>query len=135
MGNDFRNIFDQLDSMSIGFGPTFRNFQVQTAHYPPHNIITISDTEFKLELAIAGFKKKEVRIEENQGLLTIKGDKESDTDHEFQYRGIAARSFSKSFRIAEFFEVSDAILEDGVLTVSFIKNVPEEAKPKVITIK
>jgi molecular chaperone IbpA len=133
--NDFSRLFDQLEALSIGFGPVFRDFQVPNTNYPPHNIVTISDNEFNLELAVAGFKKNEVRMEEHQGLLTITGAKENTSDSAYQYRGIAARSFSKSFRIAEFFEVNNATLEDGILTVSFTKNVPEEAKPKLIAIK
>jgi molecular chaperone IbpA len=74
-------------------------------------------------------------MEECQGLLTISATKESNPEPAYQYRGIAARSFSKTFRIAEFFEVSNATLEDGILTVSFIRNIPEEAKPKLIAIK
>lgn len=136
--NDFSRLFDQLEALSIGFGPVFRDFRTQTSNYPPHNIVTLSDTEFKLELAVAGFKKNEVRMEEHQGVLTITGTKEVETDTEnsvYQYRGIAGRSFSKSFRIAEYFEVNNATMEDGILTVTFVKNVPDEAKPKLIAIK
>ena len=97
--NDFTRLFDQLDSLTVGFGPVFRDFQVPTNNYPPHNIVKISDNEFYLELAVAGFKKDEMKMEEHQGLLTITGDKNVDPDSAYQYRGIAGRSFSKSFRI------------------------------------
>jgi molecular chaperone IbpA len=133
--NDFTRLFNQLDSLTVGFGPVFRDFQVPTNNYPPHNIVRVSDNEFYLELAVAGFKKDEVRMEEHQGLLTITGDKAVDPESTYQYRGIAGRSFSKSFRIAEYFEVNAASMEDGILTVNFVKNVPEEAKPKLIAIK
>ena len=133
--NDFTRLFNQLESMSVGFAPAFRDFQVQNNNYPPHNIVRVSDDEFYLELAVAGFKKSEVKMEEHQGLLTIQGDKGLSPESEYQYRGIAGRSFSKSFRIAEYFEVSNATMEDGILTVSFIKNIPDEAKPKLIAIK
>lgn len=136
--NDFSRLFDQLEALSIGFGPVFRDFRTQTSNYPPHNIVTLSDTEFKLEIAVAGFKKNEVKMEEHQGVLTITGTKETETENEgsvYQYRGIAGRTFSKSFRIAEYFDVNNATLEDGILTVTFTKNVPEEAKPKLIAIK
>jgi molecular chaperone IbpA len=134
--HDFSRLFDHLEALSVGFGPVFRDFQSQTSNYPPHNIVRVSDNEFYLELAVAGFKKGEISMEEHQGLLTIKGDKVTDTsDTSYQFRGIANRSFSKSFRIAEYFEVSDASLEDGILSVKFTKNVPEEAKPKLIAIK
>jgi len=138
MRTDFSRLFDQLEALSVGFGPVFRDFQSQTGNYPPHNIVKLSDNEFFLELAVAGFKKGEISMEEHQGLLTIRGDKLADTsttDTTYQFRGIANRSFSKSFRIAEYFEVSDASMEDGILTVKFTKNVPEEAKPKLIAIK
>lgn len=138
--NDISRLFDQLESMAVGFGPVFRDFQLPTSNYPPHNIVRLSETELSLELAIAGFKRSELSMEVHQGLLTIRGDKNLDTeprlaDSQYQYRGIANRSFSKSFRIAEYYEVADATLEDGILTVKFIKNVPEEAKPKLIAIK
>jgi molecular chaperone IbpA len=139
--NELSRLFDQLGALSVGFGPVFKDFQVPTNNYPPHNIVRVSDNEFYLELAVAGFKKTEVQMEEHQGLLTIRGDKKDalsgDTTSEssYQFRGIANRSFSKSFRIAEYFEVSNASLEDGILTVKFVRNVPEEAKPKLIAIK
>ena len=133
--NDFQRLFDQLNQLSVGFAPVFRDFQVPTNNYPPHNIVRISDTEFYLELAVAGFKKNEIVMEEHQSLLTIRGNKEVPTDSDYQYKGIAARSFSKSFRLADYFEVNDAKLEDGILTVTFVKNVPEEEKPKLIAIK
>lgn len=136
MRTDLTRLFDQLDSLTVGFGPVFRDFKFPTTNYPPHNIVRVSDDEFYLELAVAGFKKGEVTMEEHQGLLTITGDKSTDTsDAAYQFRGIANRSFSKSFRIAEYFEVNDATLEDGILTVKFVKNMPEEAKPKLIAIK
>ena len=133
--NDLDRFFDQLESLTVGFGPVFRDFRSQHASYPPHNIVRLSDDEFYIELAVAGFKKTEITMEEHQGLLTIKGDKETNPENEYQFRGIANRSFSKSFRIAEYFEVSGAVLEDGILKVNFVKNVPEEAKPKLIAIK
>ena len=132
--NDFDRFFNQLDSLTVGFGPLFRDFQLNTNHYPPHNIVAISDNEFSLELAVAGFKKAEITMQEHQGLLTIKGSKNTDTP-EYQYRGIANRSFEKSFRIAEYFKVVDASLEDGILSVRFEKEVPEQDKPKLIAIK
>lgn len=133
--NDISRLFDQLDSLTVGFAPMFRDFHLTTTNYPPHNIITIDENHLRLELAVAGFKKDEVTMQEHQGLLTIKGDKKAQEGEQYQHRGIAARSFSKSFRVAEYFEVSDANMEDGILTVNFTKNVPEEAKPKLIAIR
>jgi len=132
---DFDRLFDRLEALTVGFGPVFREFRLENSNYPPHNIVKVNDNEFYLELAIAGFKKDEISMEEHQGQLTIRGDKAEQEGQEYQFRGIAARSFSKSFRIAEYFEVKEASLEDGILTVHFVKNVPEEAKPKLIAIK
>lgn len=139
--NDFSRLFDQLEAVTVGFGPMFRDFQYSTTNYPPHNIIRLNENEFSLELALAGFKKDEIVMEEHQGLLTIRGTKKyndgipPDNGSYYQYRGIAARDFTKSFRIAEYYEVSVANMEDGVLSVKFTKNIPEEAKPKLIAIK
>ena len=141
MGNlstnqELNRLFDHFNPVAVGFGPMFRDFNHQTSNYPPHNIVSFSDNEFFLELAVAGFKKGEVTIQEENGTLTINADKqESVADAQtYQYRGIAKRSFSKSFRIAENFEIQGAEMEDGILTIKFVKNVPS-AKPKMIAIK
>ena len=136
--SEIDRLFNQLETLTVGFGPFFRDFQVATEHatYPPHNIVKHSDTEFVLELAVAGFKKDQIKASVQEGLLVIRGDKSvgAVAAENYQYRGIANRSFSKSFRIAEFYEIADAKLEDGILSVMFKKNVPEEAQPKLITI-
>lgn len=134
--NDFGRLFNQLDQLSVGFGPVFKDFQVHSTNYPPHNIVKVSDNEFYLELALAGFTREDIKMEEDQGLLTITGDKvDKQVSSAYQYQGISSRSFSKSWRIAEYFDVSGAALKDGILTVKFVKNVPESSKPKQITIK
>lgn len=133
--NDFSRLFDHLGELTVGFGPFFRDFELQSTKYPHHNIVQLSDSEILIELAVAGFKKSEIKLEMHQGILTIKGEKATSPEHQYQYQGIAARAFTKTFRIAEYYEVSDASLEDGVLSVKFIKNVPEAAKPKTIEIK
>ena len=133
--SDVARLFDQLDSLTVGFAPLFRDFHLTTPNYPPHNIITLDENRLRLEVAVAGFKKDEVQMQEHQGLLTISGTKKVKEGESYQHQGIANRSFSKSFRVAEYFEVEDANLEDGILTVNFVKNVPEEAKPKLIAIK
>lgn len=135
MTREFDRLFDRLDQLTVGFGPFFREFHVDTTNYPPHNIIKKTDNEFVLELAIAGFKKSEITLEEHQGMLTVRGTKEAQPESEYQFRGIGKRSFEKKFKIAEYFEISSATLEDGILSVTFVKNVPEEAKPKLIAIQ
>lgn len=132
------NPFDKFSVFTIGFDDIFENIKNSIDNnpksYPPHNIIAVSDTEFNLELAIAGFKKEEITIEEEDSVLTVKGNKPDSDEDSYQYRGIAKRNFTKSFRIAEHFEIGNATLEDGILTIFFKKNAPL-SQVKVIAIK
>ncbi len=133
---DFDRLFNHLNQIAVGFGPMFRDFQHTSATYPPHNIIVLNDNEFNIELAVAGFKKNEIVIQEEDGILTVMVDRSNGPlpdASSYQYKGIAQRSFSKSFRIAEHFEIKGATLEDGILTISFKKDVPI-TKPKLIAI-
>lgn len=134
--NDFDRLFERLESLSVGFGPVFRDFaSYAQPSYPPHNIVSESENRLRIELAVAGFKKSDITIEEHQGILTITGNKESQSESlDYRHRGIANRSFTKSFRIAEYYEVKEASLEDGILSVLCIKNAPEVEKPKLISI-
>lgn len=137
--NEWSRLFDQLEAMTVGFGPVFREFHVPTTNYPPHNIIKTSDNSYVLELAVAGFKRNEITLQEHQGELTIKGTKETQPEdveeNYYQFRGIGKRSFEKKFKMAEFFEIIDAKLEDGILSITLTRNVPVEAQPKLIAIK
>ena len=136
--HEFDRFFDRLESLSVGFGPIFRNFQTVTTGYPPHNIVRHSETLFVLELAVAGFKKDEISIQELNGELLIKGIKSqptADVADQYQYRGIGQRSFEKAFKLAEYIEIIDAKLEHGMLTLTLVRNEPDANKPKLITIK
>ena len=133
--NDLDRLFDRMDALTVGFGPMFRNFNYEASSlYPPHNIYQVSDDEFALELAVAGFSRNEIEITEHQGMVTVQGTKPDQSTNEYQYRGIASRNFSKKFRMAEYYEINSATLENGMLTIRFVKNVPESAKPKLIAI-
>lgn len=137
MSNDFERALSRLESLTVGFGPLFRDFSSSfSTTYPPHNIISQGDNELSIEIAVAGFKKNEITIEEKKGILTVIGEKQHGLEPEsYRYRGIAGRSFTKQFRVAEFYEIDGAELEDGILTIRFVKNEPEEEKPKLISIK
>lgn len=148
--DDFARLFNHLNGLSVGFGDVFRDFHEPAVSYPPHNIYQIERNpgsepktakEFEqpcnivLELAVAGFKKNEIIVTERQGEVTIQGLKgDTITAPDYQHRGIATRNFIKRFRLAEYYEVFDAKLEDGMLTIIFVKNAPED-KSKLITIK
>ena len=121
----FDNIFDQLSTLSA----------YDTSNYPPYNIKKIDKEKYQLEMALAGFTKTDVIVEVKENTLTISGkvsDKDTDT---FVHRGIAQRSFKRQWSLVEHLEVTSAVLKDGVLKVDMKLNLPEEKKPKTITIK
>lgn len=137
ISQDFDRLFNHLNQVSIGFVPLFRDFTHSSNSYPPHNIYVLNDFEFNIELAVAGFKKNEISIQEENGILSITADKDNQEAvadaASYQYRGIAKRAFSKSFRIAEHFEIKEAKLEDGILTIKYKRDQPI-SKPKLIAI-
>ena len=104
-------------------------------HYPPHNIIQVSDTEYIIELACAGFSKNQMNITVEERNLVITGSIENKTDAgKFLHKGISTKKFRRLFKLAEFVVVDSADVIDGVLSVSLKVEVPEEKKPKVIPI-
>ena len=137
--NDLDSLFNRLDSLAIGFGPMFRTLHYETSGYPPHNIVKNSDSLFILEVAVAGFKKHQLSIELLDRVLTVRGTKDNgfkeDQQDEYQFRGIGTRPFEKKFTLAEFIEVVDVKLADGLLSITLMKNEPEAEKPKVFAIK
>jgi molecular chaperone IbpA len=116
----------------------FRNASELAAKqsYPPYNLIKIDDDNYMLSLAVAGFTKKEVEVTLNNGTLTITGAITEDDDHyEYLHRGIALRKFTRTFALGEYMEVISAEMDNGLLYVSVRREIPEEKKPKQITIK
>ena len=103
--------------------------------YPPYDIVKEGDNDYRIELAVAGFKKDELKINLKDNYLTIEGESNSkNSNGEYLHKNIARRSFSKDFTLAENIEVGDAEFEDGVLSVSLTHNIPEEQRPKEISI-
>jgi|TARA_A100001011_G_scaffold157635_1_gene166076 molecular chaperone IbpA len=127
--------------MSIGFDrlaeqffndPTFNNAQTG---YPPYNIAKKDDDIYEVTLAVAGFKKDDIDISLEDGTLIIKGESNVlDESVEYLHKGIAERNFIRTFKLAEFVEVKEAKLEDGILRVSLFRNVPDALKPQSIKI-
>ena len=101
-----------------------------TSNYPPYNLINVSNTESRLEIALAGFKKDEVKVYTEYGRLTVEGNKEVKEDTTYAHRGLAQRSFNRSWTIAEDTIVNEANFEDGLLTVTLGKVVPEHHQRK-----
>ena len=128
----FDNLFDDFDRM-LSFNSASIN------HYPPYNIRKVNDTDYVIELAVAGFGKKDIEVKSVENTLTIKSkDKKEevlDEDESVLHRGISQRSFTRSFTVAEDVVVKGADLKDGLLSVKLERIIPDEKKPKIIDIK
>ena len=105
------------------------------ATYPPYNVVKIDDDKIVMEFAVAGFKKDDISITTEKNVLSIVAEKPETDEKTYLHKGIAARKFSRSFNLPEYFEVESAGHADGILYIDLIKNVPEEKKPKNIKIK
>ena len=110
---------------------------VSTQNYPPYNIVKTGDNTYEIQVAVAGFTQGEVTVNVNEGNLIITGEKlstELPGGHVYEYQGISARRFIRTFTLADYVEVTNAISRDGILTVSLERCVPEAMKPKTIAI-
>ena len=105
--------------------------------YPPYDLIMIDDDNYMLKLAVAGFAKQEIDISVENNTLTITGAVESSVDDEIDYlhKGIAMRKFTRTFALGEYMEVISAEINNGILYIAIRREVPEDKKPKQITIK
>ena len=109
----------------------FFNAAPQTSNYPPYNLIQLNNHESKLEIALAGFKKDELKVYTEFGKLYVEGKKEeSKNDREFVHKGLAQRSFTKQWTLSDDTEVRSVSFEDGLLTVELGKVVPEHHQRK-----
>ena len=145
MTNKALSIFNQLRPLSVGFDDVFNHFEsmfdydmVNVSNYPPYNIVKTGDNKYDVEVALAGFNKKDINVSVENGMLTIESkpeDKSKDKDGEVIHKGISKRYFKKSFTISDDVEVKGAELKDGMLRVSMEKIIPESKKLKTIDIK
>jgi molecular chaperone IbpA len=144
MTNKALSIFNQLRPLSVGFDDVFNHFEsmfdydmVNVSNYPPYNIVKTGDNKYDVEVALAGFNKKDINVSVENGMLTIesKEDKSKDKDGEVIHKGISKRYFKKSFTISDDVEVKGAELKDGMLRVSMEKIIPEAKKLRTIDIK
>lgn len=109
----------------------------ETPSYPPYNILRTGDDSYRISVAVAGFDESELEVETHNGQLTVKSLPEKpDTDEQVSYlhRGIARRAFELRFSLADYVEVTDATVENGLLNISLLRNVPEAKKPRRIAI-
>jgi len=148
MTNKALSIFNQLRPLSVGFDDVFNHFEsmfdsdfrLPTVNYPPYNIVRTGTNKYDIEVALAGFNKKDIDVSVENGVLTIESktsdkDETKDEDGNVIHKGISKRYFKRSFTIADDVEVNGAELKDGLLKVSMEKIVPESKKLKTIQIK
>jgi len=121
------DLLDKISRNSIGMDEYLNRFFNETTqqNYPPYNIIHVNNVESRLEIALAGFKKKEVKVYTEYGKLVVEGNKGKKDDVDYAHQGLAQRSFSRSWAISDDTEVRDVKFEDGLLTVTVSKIVPE----------
>jgi molecular chaperone IbpA len=124
---------------TIGFDRWFN--QVQAAqraaaedNYPPCNVERLSDDRYRVSLALAGFSPDEIAITAEQNVLTVEGRKTDRGQREFLYRGISSRPFKRQFNLADFVRVEGAQLDNGLLQVELVREIPEAMKPRRIPI-
>jgi len=148
MTNKALSIFNRLRPVTVGFDNVFDHFErmiddhnfntMVATNFPPYNIVKTGENTYDVELALAGFNKKDIEVEYKENLLTVKSKKQEETkdeDGNIIHRGISKRMFSKSFTIANDVEVKGAELKDGLLKVSMERIIPEHKKAKSIAIK
>ena len=136
--NDFVSAFPQIESRLIGFDRVFDAVQrvnTSEANFPPYNIKKLDDENYEITLALAGFKKSELSVVVEDGNLVVKGEQAETSKSEFLHKGIAERNFTRSWALADEVKVSGSKLEDGVLTISLVHEIPEDKKPIEIKIK
>jgi HSP20 family molecular chaperone IbpA len=131
---DLPALLERINRNTIGMDEYFdRIFKIHetTSNYPPYNIVQVSNVESRLELALAGFKKKEVYVYTQDGKLFVEGQKEDkETDANYLHKGLAQRSFTRVWTLADDTEVADVFFEDGLLSINIRKIVPDHHKRK-----
>lgn len=125
----FDRLFDMLENSSFG--------QNQQENYPPFDLIKEGDNQFRIELAVAGFRPDEIDVTAQQNVLIVSGRKNEESeqrDSDYVYRGIANRSFERRFALADHIQVRGAGLKDGLLSIELVREIPEAMKPRKIEV-
>ena len=137
----FTDNFNKLTPYAVGYDRIFDRLSryvdnnVTSTGFPPYNIRQEGDYNYTIEMALAGFGKKDIEVEVAEGTLSVRSMKENDEDDSTVYRGISRRRFDRKFTVADDVVVNGASLENGMLTINLERVVPEEKKPRLITVK
>jgi molecular chaperone IbpA len=135
--------FAPLYRSTVGFDRLFSMFdqvggvEGSAPSYPPYNIARKSENDYRISVAVAGFTDADLSIETKENRLTIRGEKQTNDEEktgDVLYQGIAARSFERSFELADYVKVKGASLENGLLHVNLVREIPEAMKPRAIPI-
>ncbi|HYI42806.1 MAG TPA: Hsp20 family protein [Sphingomicrobium sp.] len=123
----FDRLFDMLENSGNG----------GSENYPPFDLIRSAENEYRIDLAVAGFKPEEIDITAQQNVLIVSGRKQDESEQkgsDYVYRGIATRSFERRFALADHIQVRGADLKDGLLSIELVREIPEAMKPRKIDI-
>jgi|TARA_R110000824_G_scaffold2505_1_gene11549 molecular chaperone IbpA len=121
--------------MTVGFDSLFNDIaDYRPNNYPPYNIVKFDNKTYELSFAVAGFSKKEISVTQKEGNLFIEGNNSVTDEKEYLHKGIAERDFKQSFKLSEYMIVTDAKLENGLLKVLLVQELPKEKQPKEIKI-
>jgi molecular chaperone IbpA len=123
----FDRLFDLIDSVT--------GLEQAAPGYPPYNIERLGDNDYRITMAVAGFSQDELRVDVKEQTLTVAGSRKSeDKERQYLHRGIAARNFERRFQLADHVEVKGADVQNGLLHIELVRNVPERLKPRTIAI-
>ena len=139
------SVWNSLRPFSVGFDSIFEEFdrllestERYNSNYPPYNIHKLSDNDYKIEVALAGFSKEDIELELKDSTLTIRNKTKekviNDESNGVIHKGISTRQFERSFTISEDIKVKNAELKNGLLNIDLERIVPEEKKPRLISI-
>ena len=128
---NINQLMERLQRNTIGMDNYFdRIFSYEAQSYPPYNLVQVNEDESRLELALAGFSKDEVKVYTERGSLVVEGNRKNDDDRNYVHRGLAQRSFTRKWNVSEDTEVSSVTFENGLLVVVLSRVVPESRKKK-----
>ena len=140
------SVWNSLRPFSVGFDSIFDEFdrmlestERYSTNYPPYNIKRVNDTDYRIEVALAGYSKDDIEVELKDSALTVRNNsKEKIVDEKGNgiiHKGISTRQFERAFTISEDIKVKDAELKNGLLTIELERIIPDEKKPRLIEVK